>query len=227
MPRNKYPEETRNKIVDASVKLFLTKGYDKTTILDIVAQLQGLTRGAFYHHFKTKEDVLDAILERMGEVGSMMDVRMEGLSGLDKLKVMLKMQKMYEQSPYKEALVVMWSLTKNPEFDAVHMSIKKHSAKHEIQPIIEEGIKDGSIKAHANAKLIAEFMAVILNLWLSPVHFENTDDDIKEKVKFFRQLTKGVGCDVFDDEVSKILIEVSILLNNEVRKTLSMHERVK
>ena len=53
MPRNKYPEETVEKILDVSLKLFLEKGYENTTVLDIVDHLGGLTRGAFYHHFKS------------------------------------------------------------------------------------------------------------------------------------------------------------------------------
>ena len=52
MPRNKYPEETVQKILDASLKLFLEKGYEETTVLDIISEMGGLTRGAFYHHFK-------------------------------------------------------------------------------------------------------------------------------------------------------------------------------
>lgn len=65
MPRNKYPEETVQKILDASLKLFLEKGYEQTTVLDIVDNLGGLTRGAFYHHFKSKEEVLDALSEQL------------------------------------------------------------------------------------------------------------------------------------------------------------------
>lgn len=47
MPRNKYPEETVQKILDASLKLFLEKGYEETTVLDIISEMGGLTRGAF------------------------------------------------------------------------------------------------------------------------------------------------------------------------------------
>ena len=63
MPRNKYPEETVQKILDASLKLFLEKGYEETTVLDIISEMGGLTRGAFYHHFKSKEEVFDALCE--------------------------------------------------------------------------------------------------------------------------------------------------------------------
>lgn len=48
MPRNKYPEETVQKILDASLKLFLEKGYEETTVLDIIREMGGLTRGAFF-----------------------------------------------------------------------------------------------------------------------------------------------------------------------------------
>ena len=65
MARNKYPEITVEKILDVAQRLFLEKGYDNTTIQDIVNELGGLTKGAIYHHFKSKEDILDAMIERM------------------------------------------------------------------------------------------------------------------------------------------------------------------
>ena len=46
MARNKYPEVTVEKILDVSQRLFLEKGYDATTIQDIVDDLGGLTKGA-------------------------------------------------------------------------------------------------------------------------------------------------------------------------------------
>ena len=55
MARNKYPEETVEKILDTAQRLFLEKGYDHTTIQDIVDNLGGLTKGAVYHHFKSKK----------------------------------------------------------------------------------------------------------------------------------------------------------------------------
>ena len=61
MARNKYPEETVEKILTAAKRLFLEKGYERTTIQDIVDQLGRLTKGAVYHHFKSKEEIMDAL----------------------------------------------------------------------------------------------------------------------------------------------------------------------
>ena len=53
MSRNKYPEETVERILDTAQRLFLEKGYEQTTIQDITDNLGGLTKGAIYHHFKS------------------------------------------------------------------------------------------------------------------------------------------------------------------------------
>lgn len=65
MARNKHPEVTLERILDVSQRLFLEKGYDNTTIQDIVDELGGLTKGAVYHHFKSKEEIMDAVGDRM------------------------------------------------------------------------------------------------------------------------------------------------------------------
>ena len=84
MPRNKYPEETVQKILDASLKLFLEKGYEETTVLDIISEMGGLTRGAFYHHFKSmgvqillRETYLPIDLTRAVEEGKELEKQKE------------------------------------------------------------------------------------------------------------------------------------------------------
>ena len=61
MARNKHPEVTEERILDVAQQLFLEKGYENTTIQDIVDGLGGLTKGAVYHHFKSKEEIMDAV----------------------------------------------------------------------------------------------------------------------------------------------------------------------
>ena len=56
MPRNKYPEQTVEKILDAAAALFAEKGYQSTTLQDII-DATGLSKGAVYHHFRGKQRV--------------------------------------------------------------------------------------------------------------------------------------------------------------------------
>lgn len=61
--------ETRKaELVDASMALFLEKGYESTMVSDIVKRV-GVAQGTFYYYFETKQDVLDAALEKMLQEG--------------------------------------------------------------------------------------------------------------------------------------------------------------
>lgn len=60
-------DERRNEIIDIAEGLFHMKGYDKCTVNDILNEI-GIAKGTFYHYFKSKEEVLDAIVLRYREI---------------------------------------------------------------------------------------------------------------------------------------------------------------
>ena len=64
MRRHKEPEVRKGELLDAAQKLFIEKGYAKTTVTDIL-NVYGLSKGVFYYYFKSKEEVMDAIIQRM------------------------------------------------------------------------------------------------------------------------------------------------------------------
>ena len=66
MARNKHPEQTVKLILDTASTLFFQKGYDHTTLQDIIDATH-LSKGAIYHHFASKEAILIAVADRMGE----------------------------------------------------------------------------------------------------------------------------------------------------------------
>ncbi|CAM4246993.1 TetR/AcrR family transcriptional regulator [Paenibacillus typhae] len=59
----KEAEARRNEILDAADELFGQKGFDGTSTNDILSKV-GIARGTLYHHFKSKEDIMDALIER-------------------------------------------------------------------------------------------------------------------------------------------------------------------
>ena len=56
--------ERKEEILDAAEKLFGTKGFDHTSTNDILEAV-GIARGTLYYHFKSKEEILDGVIERI------------------------------------------------------------------------------------------------------------------------------------------------------------------
>ena len=59
-------ENTKAKILEVAGHLFLTKGYEETRISDIINGLDGLTKGAIYHYFDSKEDIFNEVVSEIG-----------------------------------------------------------------------------------------------------------------------------------------------------------------
>lgn len=83
----KEAEERREEILDAAEKLFAARGFDNTSTGDILDAV-GIARGTLYYHFKSKEDILDGVIQRitgrlMQEAGQI--VRQKELPVLERL----------------------------------------------------------------------------------------------------------------------------------------------
>ena len=55
-------QATRQRLVEVATQLFASEGYDATSI-EAVLQAAGISRGALYHHFDTKETLFEAVLD--------------------------------------------------------------------------------------------------------------------------------------------------------------------
>jgi AcrR family transcriptional regulator len=62
----KPPAVRRGELIDCAQRLFLSQGYERTTINEVIVAT-GLSKGAFYHYFRSKEDLLEAIAKRFAE----------------------------------------------------------------------------------------------------------------------------------------------------------------
>lgn len=97
-------EATRERIVAAAEALILEKGYAGTTLDDVLAAT-GLTKGAFFHHFRGKADLARAVVERYAELDfalfGEMSARADRLSD-DPLERVLIFLRLFEE--YLDAL---------------------------------------------------------------------------------------------------------------------------
>ena len=64
----KEPDIRRAELLDAAQQLFYAKGYEHTSVQDIVDRV-GVAKGTFYHYFGSKVELLDELIERMANEG--------------------------------------------------------------------------------------------------------------------------------------------------------------
>lgn len=200
MARNKYPEETKRRIIEAAAELFMEKGYDNTSIDDITGRLDGLTKGAVYHHFRSKEEIYDAVLYQVTSSADdelMAVVNSKGLNGREKLKQLFA--KSMTAAVQNEISALAPDYSKNPKLlYQMLLECKNEIAPLFLLPVIQEGIQDGSIESDSPREL-SEFLAFVLNFWLNPCVIPCSAEESLRKFKFFSQVLKAFQLDLMEE----------------------------
>ena len=207
MGRNKYPEETVQKILDTAERLFIEKGYDRASLQDII-QETGLSKGAIYHHFSSKEDIFYSVCDRIGQRNAAILRKVrddETLNGLEKLRRIFKVS----LQPERQAKIfcMMPYLLDNAKFLATEMrSIFQEVAPDFIEPIIRQGIADGSIHTD-HPRELAEAMMLLSDIWINPIVRPTTPEELSARCTIYDQLFRSFGIsDLIDQEIKDTLI---------------------
>ena len=208
MARNKHPEQTVKLILDTASRLFLQKGYDKTTLQDIIDATK-LSKGAIYHHFASKEAILIAVADRMGEHNTavLAEIRdRKGLTGAEKVREMFRTAM---RLSFQGGIVHMLPfLIENPKFMALQIqSILNEAAPYYALPILREGIADGSIRADYPEQL-AEVLLLLSDLWLHPIFRPSTPEQVRARCAFYNQLTRQYGFELLDQDTIDTMVDL-------------------
>lgn len=204
MARNKYPEVTVERILDVSQRLFLEKGYENTTIQDIVDELGGLTKGAVYHHFKSKEEIMDAVGDRMFFSNNPFEaVRgRTDLNGLQKLREAVRLNQSDQERVSLTAQSI--PIAKSPRLlQEMIVSNRKVLTPYFLE-LIEEGNRDGSMHT-AYPREIAELLPLLTSLWLLPSVFPASREQMKRKFLFLGEMLEKMGVPLMDDSIRALV----------------------
>lgn len=206
MSRNKYPEETRELILNVSTKLFFEKGYDETSLQDIIDGLGGMTKGAIYHHFRSKEDILIAVVERMSEENSRAMAKIrddEALNGRQKI------EKMFTDSlinpKQREMFTVTPDLLDNPRLLAYDMKMVAYTVVPDyVLPVIKQAVEDGSIQTKYPEEL-ADVIMFLADIWMNPLIFRMTDQQLANRILLINEMLKPFCIELFNEELITLM----------------------
>lgn len=200
-------DETHSKIISAAAHLFVKQGWEKTSIQNIVDEVGDITRGAFYHHFKTKNDIIEAVSIELFEDKQEQGVNFlkETTNALERFREVLRYSL---TTPSKYGVIASLDhLIKTPEFLFKLYEDGKNYTSLQIEQLIIEGNKDGSM-AVEHPLASAEALALLFNLWLSIDIDELSRQEYQNKVFVLKQISDGLGVQVIDETLEKDLIEI-------------------
>lgn len=165
----------------------------------------GLTRGAFYHHFKSKEEVFDALCEKLFYESNPFEKakRHKELNGLEKLKCVLRTS--FDETEHHQLSMASMQLMGSPAFLKKLIESNQELAPM-YQELIEEGIQDGSIQSE-QPKLLADLYVLLTNFWSIPTIYPMTADEAWQKFLMIKSIMDNLGLPVIDDEIAKLCKE--------------------
>lgn len=152
---------TKDKIVNAAWKLFMTQGYKDTTISQIIEASQ-TSRGAFYHHFHGKEDLLFSLAYNFDNDyinwENTIDPSMNSLDAL--LSFDAYVMKNLEDSPYKSFLASLYGFQVMTE-ETRHILNPNRRYYQIIAKLMKRGMEKNEIKSDLSYLELTEEFAII------------------------------------------------------------------
>ena len=187
----KKPEERRNEILDASDILFKTKGYTKTTINDIL-QTVGIAKGTFYYYFRSKQEVMDALVMRF--IHNSVEIT-KTIASNEKLKPHEKIfQIVMAQSKRdigKKQIIEQLHDVNNAEMHQKSLTETILWLTPILTKIVKQGIKDGLFKTKY-PKEVVEFLLVSSQFLFDEGIFQWQSDEITQKATAFAYIIETV-----------------------------------
>ncbi|ALX49802.1 TetR family transcriptional regulator [Lentibacillus amyloliquefaciens] len=201
MMRKYNSKETKEKIIAVSTRLFIEKGFEKTSIQDISEALE-MSKGAIYYHFKTKKDIIKAVREhKSNQVEETVEQWLHEIhaqSAKEKLTHLLE-KDLADQKAHSLDHAFSTQM-KSSDFIVSAMKDSVNKSAPIIANIIKEGNADGSITTKYPDEC-AESFVLLFNIWCDPVIFKCSEEQLERRLKFLQLMMKGMGVDIMNEQI--------------------------
>ena len=186
------------KILATASQLFVQKGYEKTSMQDI-AQTAGISKGAIYHHFQSKDEIILKVMQhrKVEEIAQTLQAT-EQLSGKEQLQALVKAN--LESQTIHAMDSVMDEYDKDAGFGLAILQDNLKISASIIASIIKKGMADGSFQTQFPDEG-AEVFLLLLNFWLVGQFSEKSFEKQADRLCFIRFMLESIGIDILSDEL--------------------------
>ncbi len=158
---SKEYDERLKELLDSAQQLFFEKGYQKTSVNDIIEEV-GVAKGTFYHYFKTKSDLLDKLVERFTagiHVETKKLAERTDLNALEKMNEFFALGRNFKARNIELMKLLLKALYNEENLVMRHRMIRNRIklTLPEFVKIIDQGIKEGVFNV-TNSRELAELI---------------------------------------------------------------------
>ena len=199
MPRSvKDADVRRDEILTTAYRLFVRDGYDATTVSAIIDEL-GLSKGAFYHHFESKDEVMETLTARIaGEMRKNLEPKLAqpGLSAIDQLNLIFSLgaKLKREQIPFVRAMSAFYYREENARLRARMLAASVSVMGPLFARILDDGLRDGSFDIEdpvETAQLLIHMGTFLHDAF--GVAFRRAVEDLPGAMKQYRRSVEAYG----------------------------------
>lgn len=200
-PVKKSPEQWKSEIMIAAKELFFSKGYEETTVTDIMEKVGG-AKGMFYRCFESKEEIMQAIGDQMFFENNPFEAvkKRTDLNGLQKIRELLMLNQ--ADTDRADLNVQAVSILKDPRILAAAIAANKRVLTPLWFELLEEAKNDGSIQTEYSKEL-SELLPLV-NFWLMPSVYPATAEEIQHKYFFVIEVLAKMGLPIMDDQTTAV-----------------------
>ena len=206
MPRHDPTEKTKQEILNTALRLFQENGWGNVNIEDIVKEI-GVTRGAFYHYFKSREALIIAVIDKMVFDRNPFTIaaKKTELNALEKLRLALKLDfaKNIENVGMTNEIFKAFD---NPVIFKSEFLSQINIIAPYIEELLKEGIEDGSIVIE-HPKQASQVLAIVPNFWFSHGAPYVSRQELVDRVSFLEFFFERLGVPIFDDEIKEMVLK--------------------
>jgi len=200
----------RNQILDVTRKLIYTRGFQQMSIQDILVEMQ-MSKGAFYHYFSSKPDLLEALLDRMVEeaVGMTLPIfQDERKTALEKLRGWYDASAAWKraQKDYLMALVKAWYADDNAILRQKMFTKEIQHIGPLIAGVLRQGIQQGELNTlhpEHTAEAILYLFSGLGDKFSAVLIAYSAESDPEQRARLVNSVEDAV--EAYSDTIEKVL----------------------
>ena len=197
---------TKNKILNAASMLFLEKGYEETTMQDIM-ESSGVSKGAIYHYFVSKQEIISFMIK---DAQKHINTRFLEIADDNSLSVEEKIKAVityFMENREQNILIANKWVDKVPYALVDTIRNANNYIAPQIAKIIKQGTQNGNFQCNYPDEL-AEVLIQLFDVWLDPVITDRTLVETVSRLKFIFHLLDCIGVPLFSKENITVILSL-------------------